>query len=130
MGIKELQGTGVSIRYIDTSNLNYASLFKRNCHDPIRRSPIMQACWLTCAHYIMIRTCGAYRCCRNYHDPIRRSPTMQACWLTCAHYITKHMIVNILILYFCDVIISMLLCGKYLHKGYISWEQNLLYYIN
>ena len=95
MGIKELQETGVSIRYIDTSNLNYASLFKRNCHDPIRRSPIMQACWLTCAHYI-----------------------------------TKHMIVNILILYFCDVIISMLLCGKYLHKGYISWEQNLLYYIN
>jgi hypothetical protein len=25
----------------------------RNYHDPIRRSPIMQACWLTCAHYIL-----------------------------------------------------------------------------
>ena len=127
MGIKELQGMGVSIRYIDTSNLNYTSLRKRNCGNA---HYTIQTCQLTCAHYIMIRTYGAYRCCRNYHDPIRRSPIMQACWLTCAHYITKHMIVNILILYFCDVIISMLLCGKYLHKGYISWEQNLLYYIN
>ena len=25
----------------------------RNYHDPIRRSPIMQACWLTYAHYII-----------------------------------------------------------------------------
>ena len=51
---------------------HYDSLHKCNCRN---------------AHYIMIRTYGAFRCCRNYHDPIRRSPIMQACWLTCAHYI-------------------------------------------
>ena len=25
----------------------------RNYHDQLRRSPIMQACWLSCAHYII-----------------------------------------------------------------------------
>ena len=26
----------------------------RNYHDQLRRSPIMQACWLSCAHYIIL----------------------------------------------------------------------------
>ena len=47
------------------------------------------------AHYIMIRTYGAFRCCRNYHDPIRRSPIMQACWLPCAHYIMSPVRYNV-----------------------------------
>ena len=35
------------------------SLFRDFITQSLRRSPIMQACWLSCAHYIMIRTFGA-----------------------------------------------------------------------
>ena len=41
----------------------------------------MQACWLTCAHYIVTKSVTI---------DIRRSPIMQARWLTCAHYIIDH----------------------------------------
>ncbi len=46
-----LQASDFALLYHD-SHLRYLTLL-RNYHDQIRRSPIMQACWLSCAHYII-----------------------------------------------------------------------------
>jgi hypothetical protein len=57
-----------------------------------RRSPITQACWLTCAHYIIVRTLHL-TVLRSYLDCLlsfvnhASESFIQLCWFACTRYV-------------------------------------------
>ena len=60
------QGYGLSLGslYHDARLRRFPLL--RSCHDQIRRSPIMQAYWLTYAHYIVISSLDNFAARQSY----------------------------------------------------------------